>query len=137
MGGIGEVFLGLIALLFLLICLVVAVALPVLAIWWIYKCLSFFVKVPDQLDEIIASLNTIKKQLDSANKSLQDASKPQNNAPNNGAAKDVALDDNKPKDNNTPPSTTTQNTPKTHDAQKTLTEYDIQIMMNSFTPLDH
>ena len=75
MGGIGEVLLGLIALFFLLLIAVVALALPIFAIWWVCKCIIFFVKVPNQLDEIIASLNTIKKQLASANKSLQDASK--------------------------------------------------------------
>ena len=76
MGGIGEVFLGLIALFFLLLIAVVALALPIFAIWWVCKCIIFFVKVPNQLDEIIASLNTIKKQLDSASKP-KDASKPQ------------------------------------------------------------
>lgn len=71
MSGIGEVFLGIIALLFLLICLAVVLVLPILAIWWIYKCLIFFVKVPNQLDEIIKSLNTIKEQLDSTNNSFK------------------------------------------------------------------
>jgi hypothetical protein len=68
----------------------------------------FFVKVPNQLDKIIESLEQIKKQL---------------NAPAPAKTQDT------PK---------TQNTPKTQDAQKTPTEQSVPVMPNYFVPpYDH
>ena len=70
----GEVLAGLLGLLLMVICVIAVIALPAVVIWWICKCIVFFVKVPNQLETIITSLNIMQKQIASIDKQLKKAS---------------------------------------------------------------
>ncbi|MBQ5793979.1 MAG: hypothetical protein IIW17_08155 [Clostridia bacterium] len=117
-----SLFGAVIAAIILILIFVIPIVLVVFIIWWIIKCMVFFVKVPNQLDEIIESLERMQKQLDAlASTATQEAPKAQETQPTQ----------NKPQTQDTHPTQQAKNPPKTHD------ELNLQSLLDSYIPDDH